>query len=57
MVQYIVGVVVPFFNWIDGLWQLWDKPFQQCLHDKAVTSVVVRASSTAPKDAPVSPTL
>jgi uncharacterized RDD family membrane protein YckC len=42
LVQYIVGVIVPFFNWIDGLWQLWDKPFQQCLHDKAAGTVVVK---------------
>ena len=42
---------------VDLLWCTWDRPAKQCLHDKAVTSVVVRASSTAPKDAPVSPTL
>ncbi|WP_327006951.1 RDD family protein [Dactylosporangium sp. NBC_01737] len=44
LVQYIVGVIVPFFNWIDGLWQLWDKPFQQCLHDKAAQTVVVKVN-------------
>ena len=27
----------------DLLWCLWDKPARQCLHDKAVTSIVVRA--------------
>lgn len=27
---------------LDGLWQLWDKPYQQCLHDKAAKTVVVR---------------
>jgi hypothetical protein len=27
---------------VDGLWQLWDKPFQQCLHDKAAGTVVVK---------------
>lgn len=29
----------------DLLWCLWDKPARQCLHDKAVTSIVVRAQS------------
>ncbi|WP_433213131.1 RDD family protein [Dactylosporangium sp. CS-047395] len=41
--QNIVGFVVPFFSWIDGLWQLWDKPYQQCLHDKAAGTIVVKA--------------
>lgn len=27
---------------LDGLWQLWDKPYRQCLHDKAGQTVVVR---------------
>ncbi|MER7003147.1 RDD family protein [Dactylosporangium sp. NPDC000555] len=42
-VQYPVAIVVPFFSWIDGLWQLWDKPYQQCLHDKAAGTIVVKA--------------
>lgn len=41
-VQWLVGMVVPLFMYLDGLWQLWDKPLQQCLHDKAATSVVVK---------------
>jgi uncharacterized RDD family membrane protein YckC len=41
-VQSLVGIVIPFFSWIDGLWQLWDKPYQQCLHDKAAATVVVK---------------
>jgi uncharacterized RDD family membrane protein YckC len=40
--QWMVAMVVPLFNLIDGLWQLWDKPLQQCLHDKAAKSVVVK---------------
>ncbi|MFE5210557.1 RDD family protein [Streptomyces sp. NPDC056600] len=32
---------VPFLGLLDGLWCLWDKPFQQCLHDKAADSVVL----------------
>jgi uncharacterized RDD family membrane protein YckC len=42
--QFMVGGIVPFFNWIDGLWQLWDKPFQQCLHDKVAETVVVKVN-------------
>ncbi|MEV0273052.1 RDD family protein [Hamadaea sp. NPDC050747] len=36
------GALVPFFSYVDGLWQLWDKPLQQCLHDKAARTVVVK---------------
>ncbi|MFC9326919.1 RDD family protein [Kitasatospora sp. NPDC057015] len=36
---YCVGSL---FALVDVLWQLWDKPFQQCLHDKAATTVVVK---------------
>ena len=45
LVQFLAGGFVPFFSWVDGLWQLWDKPFQQCLHDKAAQTVVVRVQS------------
>lgn len=41
-VSHVVGVFVPFFNYLDGLWQLWDKPLQQCLHDKAAATVVIK---------------
>jgi len=34
--------LVSVLGWIDGLWQLWDKPYRQCLHDKAAKTVVVR---------------
>ena len=34
--------LVPGLQWVDGLFQLWDKPYQQCLHDKAAKTVVVR---------------
>ncbi|WP_035805474.1 RDD family protein [Kitasatospora mediocidica] len=30
------------FALLDSLWLLWDKPFQQCLHDKAAKTVVVK---------------
>jgi uncharacterized RDD family membrane protein YckC len=34
--------LVPGLNWVDGLWQLWDKPYRQCLHDKFATTVVIK---------------
>ncbi|MDG6100970.1 RDD family protein [Dactylosporangium aurantiacum] len=44
LMQYVVAMFVPFFSWVDGLWQLWDKPFQQCLHDKVAQTVVVKVN-------------
>lgn len=41
-VQSVGGAFVPFLAYLDGFWQLWDKPLQQCLHDKAAQTVVVR---------------
>lgn len=41
-VERVGGQFVPFFSYLDGLWQLWDKPLQQCLHDKAAHTVVVK---------------
>jgi uncharacterized RDD family membrane protein YckC len=37
-----VASIAPGFVWLDGLWQLWDKPYQQCLHDKFARTVVVK---------------
>ncbi|MFI6758515.1 RDD family protein [Micromonospora sp. NPDC050417] len=42
LVQFAAGALVPGLNYLDGLWQLWDRPFQQCLHDKAARTVVVK---------------
>ncbi|GAB3796832.1 RDD family protein [Micromonospora zhanjiangensis] len=42
LVQYPASAVVPFLSYLDGLWQLWDKPYQQCLHDKFARTVVVK---------------
>jgi uncharacterized RDD family membrane protein YckC len=42
LVEYGAGTLLPLFNYLDGLWQLWDKPYQQCLHDKAAKTVVVK---------------
>ena len=44
LVQYVVAVFVPFFNLLDGLWMLWDKPYLQTLHDKAAETVVIKVS-------------
>ncbi|MBL7254527.1 RDD family protein [Actinoplanes sp. LDG1-01] len=43
-VEYIGGMFVPLFSWVDGLWQLQDKPYQQTLHDKFARTVVVKVS-------------
>jgi uncharacterized RDD family membrane protein YckC len=37
--------LVPGLGWLDGLWQLWDKPYQQCLHDKAPSTLVIKLNS------------
>ena len=42
LVQFVAGSFVPFLSYLDGLWQLWDKPYQQCLHDKVAETVVVK---------------
>jgi uncharacterized RDD family membrane protein YckC len=39
--QYPLGFV-PGYQWLDGLWQLWDQPYRQCLHDKVAKTVVVK---------------
>ncbi|PZS26185.1 MAG: hypothetical protein DLM59_18725 [Pseudonocardiales bacterium] len=40
------GTFIPFlggaYNLLDSLWLLWDHPWQQCLHDKFASTVVVR---------------
>jgi uncharacterized RDD family membrane protein YckC len=42
LVQYVAGMFLPGLTYVDGLWQLWDRPFQQCLHDKFADTVVVK---------------
>ena len=34
--------LVPVLSWVDGLYQLWDKPYRQCLHDKFATTLVIK---------------
>ncbi|MEU6078051.1 RDD family protein [Micromonospora sp. NPDC047074] len=44
-VQYVAAMLLPGLSYLDGLWQLWDKPWQQCLHDKFAGTVVVKVSA------------
>ncbi|MEV0876913.1 RDD family protein [Micromonospora echinofusca] len=44
-VQYVAAGFLPGLSYLDGLWQLWDKPWQQCLHDKFAGTVVVKVSA------------
>lgn len=34
--------MVPGLGWVDALWQLWDKPYRQCLHDKYPRTLVIK---------------
>ena len=45
LVQYVGGAILPFFSYLDGLWQLWDQPYLQTLHDKFAQTVVVKVSA------------
>ncbi|MFI6261213.1 RDD family protein [Micromonospora sp. NPDC051006] len=45
LVQYLAATFVPGLSYLDGLWQLWDKPWQQCLHDRFAGTVVVKVSA------------
>jgi len=43
--RYAVSMVtslIPGLAWVDGLWQLWDKPWRQCLHDKFAQTLVIK---------------
>jgi uncharacterized RDD family membrane protein YckC len=42
LIGSLVGSIVGIFALVDGLWQLWDQPFRQCLHDKVAGTVVVK---------------
>jgi uncharacterized RDD family membrane protein YckC len=44
LVQFVGGTVLPLFTYLDGLWQLWDKPYLQTLHDKFAQTVVIRVA-------------
>jgi uncharacterized RDD family membrane protein YckC len=38
----VASAFVPGLGMVDGLWQLWDKPWRQCLHDKFAQSLVIK---------------
>ncbi len=45
LIMDVVGTFLPGFVYVDGLWQLGDQPYRQCLHDKYATTVVVKDPS------------
>jgi uncharacterized RDD family membrane protein YckC len=45
LVESVAAGLVPFLFYLDGLWQLWDKPFRQCLHDKAARTTVIKLNT------------
>ena len=44
LVESVAGLLLPFFSYVDGLWQLWDEPYQQTLHDKVAKTVVIKVA-------------
>ena len=44
-VQSPATLLEPFLGYLDGFWQLWDKPYRQCLHDKWPRTVVVKVGA------------
>lgn len=44
LVEFVAGSFVPFLHYVDCFWPLWDKPYQQTLHDKVAKTVVVKVS-------------
>ncbi|MGB9376081.1 MAG: RDD family protein, partial [Mycobacteriales bacterium] len=48
VLRWLVQAAAPQLPWVgigvwllDSLWLLWDKPWRQCLHDKAASTIVV----------------
>ncbi|MER6311623.1 RDD family protein [Streptomyces sp. NPDC001657] len=48
---------VPVLSQLDALFCLWDRPYRQCLHDKAVGTLVLRTRMPAPSFQPPYPTV
>lgn len=42
VVYHVAGTACCIFWLVDVLWQFWDQPYRQCVHDKAAGTVVVR---------------
>jgi uncharacterized RDD family membrane protein YckC len=45
LTTYPAGTIGMYWNYADGLWQLWDQPYRQCLHDKCAETVVVKVEA------------
>jgi uncharacterized RDD family membrane protein YckC len=46
LVKHLAPQVAWFgFQYADLLWQLWDQPYRQCLHDKCADTIVVKAGT------------
>lgn len=45
LADQVASSFIPIYGWVDGLWQLNDKPYRQCLHDKFSQTIVVRCAS------------
>jgi uncharacterized RDD family membrane protein YckC len=48
--RWLVKHLAPLFAWFgfsyaNVLWQLWDQPYRQCLHDKCADTVVVKVAA------------
>ncbi|GGJ97846.1 hypothetical protein GCM10010123_29910 [Pilimelia anulata] len=43
--QWLPALCVPAWVLLDGLWQLGDHTYRQCLHDRAARTIVVRVSA------------
>jgi uncharacterized RDD family membrane protein YckC len=41
LAQFLLSLV-PGLAYLDGFWQLWDKPYRQCLHDKVARTLVIK---------------
>ncbi|WP_163513876.1 RDD family protein [Fodinicola acaciae] len=46
----ICSIVGPIIGLVDALWCLGDRPRRQCLHDKAVATIVVRKDARRPDE-------
>lgn len=41
---WMIASVAGIYNYLNYLWCLWDKPYQQCLHDKYAKTVVIKVA-------------
>ncbi|MCF2527355.1 RDD family protein [Yinghuangia soli] len=41
VVYHVGGTACCLFWFVDVMWQFWDRPYRQCVHDKAAGTVVV----------------